>query len=665
VPVTGMTPVRLLSPGPGIVDDPAPGWPEPSGAELADWDRDDPEPDCQEVAGQEVAGREAAGREVLKAGRWDRANGDGCGFAAGGVADALPPGPVLAGFAADAWAAGLGRLSDDELIGVMRAARRIASWAAAMELAAIGDLWRRRMAEEEAGDAGAACHADDEIAAALTLTGRAADRVLGLAVALRRLPLTGQALAAGDIDLPRAAVIADEVTGLDDEHAAAVEQAISYSAPGQTTGQLRVTTRRAVMAADPSAARRRKERAQQDARVERWDEHAGTAALAGRDLPPASVLAADQNLTALARQLKAAGVPGTMDTLRAQAFLALLTGTSMGSLPPGGPPAPGDLAPPGFAGDPAEPGFPGPSSTVNHSCGLGGSIDHLPGHGGNLNQASGLNGTQNHIPGLSGAVNLTMPLATWLGQSDAPGHVAGYGPMDASDSRDLARALAARAGNPWCLTFTDARGRPVAHGCARAGPAAGRRRSERNAGPADEAGADARAGPRHESSASDRRSARSRAGDPPTARSRAGDPPTARSRAGPSSRSQAGSTGDRDRWTFTVTLLPGGACDHAFQTAAYQPPTGLRHLVEIRHGTCVFPGCRRPAAQCDKDHTVPYNQGGRTCMCNLAPLCRRHHQAKQAGDWQLDQPDPGVLVWRLPHGRSYHVEPTAYPAAGA
>jgi hypothetical protein len=41
----------------------------------------------------------------------------------------------------------------------------------------------------------------------------------------------------------------------------------------------------AVLAADPSAARRRKEAAQQDARVERWDEHAGTAALAGRDLP--------------------------------------------------------------------------------------------------------------------------------------------------------------------------------------------------------------------------------------------------------------------------------------------------------------------------------------------------------------------------------------------
>jgi hypothetical protein len=115
---------------------------------------------------------------VSTAGLWDRSPGDGCGFAAGGVADHIPPGPVLAGLAGDLWDVGLDRLSDDELIGVMRAARRLGSWAAGMELAAIGDLWRRRVADEQAGDMGAAEHADDEIAAALTLTSHAADTVL-------------------------------------------------------------------------------------------------------------------------------------------------------------------------------------------------------------------------------------------------------------------------------------------------------------------------------------------------------------------------------------------------------------------------------------------------------------------------------------------------------
>jgi hypothetical protein len=592
---------------------------------------------------------------VLKAGRWDRARGNGEGFATGGVADAAPPGPVLAGFAADARAAGLDRLTDDELIGVMRAARRLASWAAAMELACVADLWRRRTAEEDAGDTGAARHADDEIAAALTLTGRAADRVLDLAIALGRLPLTSQALAAGDIDLARAMVVADEVTGLDDDHAAAVEHAIAGSAPGQTTGQLRAAARRAVMAADPSAARRRKERAQQDARVERWDEHAGTAALAGRDLPPASVLAADQHLTAVARQLKDAGVAGTMDTLRAEAFLALLSGTPVGSVLPAEPVVPRT------AHYPADPLIP---RTMHHPADLSETVDLPPGLRatvgpsvglrGTVDPSVGLRGTVGPSVGLRGTVNLTMPLATWLGLSDAPGNASGYGPLDASESRDLARALASRAGSRWCLTFTDARGRPVAHGCARAGPAAGRRHGEpayprSRAAPASESTADARAGPGGETWT----------GDPPTPRTEPSDRRPGRSQARSRSRSPSDST--CDRWTFTITLLPGHACEHAFQTPAYQPSPALRHLVEARHGSCAFPGCRRPAAQCDKDHTVPYDQGGKTCLCNLAPLCRRHHQAKQAPGWRLGHPQPGITTWTTPSGRTYTTWPSVHP----
>jgi hypothetical protein len=616
-------PDHLPAPEAEMPDDLARDWPALADAALADREPADP------------GLPEAGGREVLKAGRWDRARGDGAGFAAGGVADAGPPGPVLAGFASDAWAAGLDRLTDDELIGVMRAARRLSSWAAAMELACVGDLWRRRTAEEDAGDTGAARHADDEIAAALTLTGRAADRVLDLAIALRRLPLTSQALAAGDIDLPRAMVVADEVTGLGDDHAVAVEHAIAGSAPGQTTGELRAATRRAVLAADPGAAHRRKERAQQDARVERWDEHAGTAALAGRDLPPASVLAADEHITALARQLKAAGVPGTMDTLRADAFLALLSGTPVGSLLPGDPVIPRPTH------HPADPVV---ARTTHHPTDSSGTADPPP----------GLRGTADPPPGLRGTVNLTMPLATWLGMSDAPGNASGHGPLDASESRDLARALASRAGNRWCLTFTDSRGRPVAHGCARTGPAGGRRQGENadprsRAGPPDESATDARAGPGDETFT----------GDPPTHRSKPSEQPPRRSQAGSRSRSRSGSTGDR--WTFTITLLPGNTCDHAWQTPAYQPSPALRHLVEARYGSCVFPGCRRPAAQCDKDHTVPYDQSGKTCLCNLAPLCRHHHRCKQSEGWQLEQPEPGVLVWRTPAGRTYTTIPARYP----
>ena len=112
--------------------------------------------------------------------------------------------------------------------------------------------------------------------------------------------------------------------------------------------------------------------------------------------------------------------------------------------------------------------------------------------------------------------------------------------------------------------------------------------------------------------------------------------------------------GLRIRW------LEQDDCGHSLQTAAYRPGAPLRHLIKVRQRTCAFPGCRWPASVCDDDHTVPFEAGGRTCECNLAPLCRRHHQAKQTAGWRLDQPHPGVMVWTMPSGRTYATGPTRY-----
>ena len=94
----------------------------------------------------------------------------------------------------------------------------------------------------------------DELAVSLTLTARGADQLLDFAARLDRLPCTRAALAAGEIDRAKAYVIADEVSCLDHAHAAAVEAAVIGRAPGQTTGQLRASARRAVLVADPAAA---------------------------------------------------------------------------------------------------------------------------------------------------------------------------------------------------------------------------------------------------------------------------------------------------------------------------------------------------------------------------------------------------------------------------
>lgn len=95
-------------------------------------------------------------------------------------------------------------------------------------------------------------------------------------------------------------------------------------------------------------------------------------------------------------------------------------------------------------------------------------------------------------------------------------------------------------------------------------------------------------------------------------------------------------------------------------TTAYRPGKVLRECVNIRHRTCGFPGCRRPAQQCDADHTTPWHNGGLTCECNLAPLCRRHHRAKQAPGWHVEQPEPGTLIWTAAHGRAYFSTPETY-----
>jgi len=582
----------------GLAPDPLAGPPDGEHAWLADL----PGPLLDEYL---AATAEPVRPEPLPAGRWSRAEGDGGGFAAGGVADDLPPGPVLAGLTSDVHAAGLGRLTDDELIGVLRAARRLESWSASLELSAVGDLMRRRLDEEAAGQAGRAGHADAEIAAALTLTGRAAGGLLDLAMGLARLPRTARALAAGLIDLPRAMVIVDEVAGLGDEHIAGVEGQVLARAGGQTTTKLRAATRRAVIAADPLAARRRREQAERGARVERWTEHAGTAALAGRDLPPTGALAADQHLSEQARALRAAGLAGTIDQLRAQVFMALLAGQPVTSLLP-----PGEVC--AAAGD-AGPGVAGSSgSSATAGSGPGSIAGSGPGsaHSSPGSVRGGLGSVGSSVAGM---VNLTMPLCTWLGLSQAPGEVPGFGPLDAEDSRSLAQAMAAHPRTRWCLTIIGENGRPIAHGCAR------RRRGPPPRGP----------GPRGP-----------------------GPPPT-----GPE-------IPDVAAWVAGVRLLwlESGVCAHRRESASYRPPPALQHLIRVRQQLCVFPGCGRAARRCDLDHTIPYHLGGRTCECNLAPLCRKHHQAKQTRGWMLDQPEPGIMIWTTPSGRRYITYPSVYPA---
>jgi Domain of unknown function (DUF222) len=191
-------------------------------------------------------------------------------------------------------------------------------------------------------------------------TGRSAGSLLELSRRLARLPQTQALLAAGVIDRARAGVIADQLSLLDDAAAAAVQDRVAPRAAAMTTGQLAAACRRAVLAYDPQAAARRRERAQREARVECWAEPAGTGSIAGRDLNLAGVIAADQHLDAAARWLQHHGAAGTLDQLRAQVFLAGLAGQPLDSLLPASPAPPARPAP---AARPAPPAAAGPART--------------------------------------------------------------------------------------------------------------------------------------------------------------------------------------------------------------------------------------------------------------------------------------------------------------
>ena len=325
------------TPGPGPDDEQAVS---PDGQRYLDWQALlealaaggllDGDPDGQDAAG---GGRVSA---PLPAGQ------------AGALAvEHMAPGPVQAGWLAAA-SAEAGNLDEYGLAGVAIAARRLASWAQAAELAAVAQLSARAAAADRriglAADGRPARLCRDavgQISLALMLTDHAATDWADLAITLAwRLPETGKALAAGTIDLARAKVIAEATSVLSEDAARVVEAQVLPDAGQQTTAQLRVRLRRAVIATDPDAAERRREEAERQARVSLYADDDGTATLAGAGLPAVEAAAAMARITAIARAAKAAGQGGGLDLHRARVMLGLLLGTLPYIPPPGGAPEP-------------------------------------------------------------------------------------------------------------------------------------------------------------------------------------------------------------------------------------------------------------------------------------------------------------------------------------
>jgi hypothetical protein len=273
---------------------------------------------------------------------------------------------------------------------------------------------------------------------------------------------------------------------LPDATARTVAAEVAGVAGRLTTGQLAARVRRLCLAVDPDEGRRRYEQAVAERRVVSEPTPAGSVNLLGLDLPAGRTAAVMRRVAVLARHLKVEGESRTMDQLRADVFLDLLDGSAEGD----------------------GTGAAGPAR---------------------------------------GSVDLQVDLATLAGLSEAPGEVAGFGPVIA----DVARQVASQAGATWRYTVIDPESGQIVH------------------------------------------------------------------------------TGVTRR----------------------RPTAGQRRAVEARHRTCVFPGCRMPAAECDLDHQVMWSEGGATCVDNLVPLCRHDHRLRHLAGWSHETLPDGDHRWvsRLGH----------------
>jgi hypothetical protein len=607
-----------------------------------------------------------------------RRDGRLAGFAAGGERYACPPSAELARVLESVSGAGwrCPGATDDEIVGIVSRWAAIESWAGAAKLGAIRELIRREdkpwLPTDQHVDqpdpwSGSLTH---ELALALAASAGSAEQTEWLAWELgTRLPGIEALLLDGTLTYGKARAVAEAFKHLTDTDAAHAEALIAGRLAGKSHLQVMRLAALAASKADPQGdERRRKNAEQQSARVRLWREQSGAAALAGFDLPTDEALAAHANVCARAGQYKNSGAfPGEkMDQLRAMGYLDLLNGVSAEAriahartkARADDPADPADRAeapdmPGGSAEEDSGEDSPGSEPGPDDDGGTGGGGT---GHG----RPAGPSPSPAEQP----RTDLVIPLVTLLGRGNRPGESHQFGPLDPALCRDLAAIAAGSPASKLCVTVTDHDGIAIGHGCAR--PHQPARQARQLAGRAIAPGAVV---PDTLTSLP----ARVNLTIPLADLRNITDPP---SRGSPWTftphSDDTGPPGGYGAWTltipgglqFTVRLepVPTFACDHAHESHAYQPNDTLRHLVQVRDGDCTFPPCTRHARECDFEHAIPYDQGGRTCACNAGARSRRCHRTKQSAGWNVTQPRPGFHEWTTPTSRTYTQEPKRYPA---
>jgi Domain of unknown function (DUF222) len=216
-------------------------------------------------------------------------------FGQGDEADVLPPGPVLTGLTEEA-VRDFDSLSDEELVGVLLAARRQEVRESYKQVLVVAEFARRREAALAAGSARGVPVAwrpggfpGEELAMELVTTRLQTGRLIDMATDLvTRLPVTLAGMAAGLIDEARASWIAYYTHSLTAEDAARADEILAAVAPDLRVDQLARKAAALEMKLDPAAARARKEHEKRaNQRVEARREASGNASLPAREMDTA------------------------------------------------------------------------------------------------------------------------------------------------------------------------------------------------------------------------------------------------------------------------------------------------------------------------------------------------------------------------------------------
>jgi hypothetical protein len=452
-----------------------------------------------------------------------------------------------------------------------------------------------------------------ELAAALACSTQSAETTAWLAWEQQaRLPGIGLLLDGGTLTFAKARAVVETFKYLTDADACRAEALILDQLAGKSYTQVLRLAEQAALTVDPGLAERRREQTQrQDAEALAWAEARAARAAA-----------------------EAQGGQKTEDLDDGPGGEGAYSGRrnpgSASSGNPGGDDDPGGRGAPGPDGPTPEPDTP----TTGLAC-------------------------------QRRAADLIVPLVTLLGLAERPGEIQGFGLLDPGLARELAGDAAARPRTEVCVTVTSPEGYAIGHGCAR--PDRRRRPEQATTSPGPLPGLPARLNLTIPGGSLPNIAGNSRHAGPWAFTPR-GSPAS-------SDRTAPNGKGSPDHYGSWALTLPGGRrlvvrldplltfeCDHRYETHGYRPNDRLRHLVQVRDGTCTFPPCSRHARESDFEHALPYDKGGRTCTCNAGARSRACHRVKQSPGWNVTQPKPGWHRWETPSGHVYTQEPKRYLA---